>query len=106
MPVGWEDDQDESGCVYILDECDGRRICGALRQAEFILLPAASCGLPCRQRQRGRSRPFARGGSNRQGRRRPPQSLWRQAFRAIPEAARAGCSRFFATQMFMICSKV
>jgi hypothetical protein len=33
VPVGWEDDQDESGCAYLLDECDGRRICGAPRRA-------------------------------------------------------------------------
>jgi len=33
VPVGWEDDQDESGCAYLLDECEGRRICGAPRKA-------------------------------------------------------------------------
>ena len=33
VPVGWEDDQDESGCLYLLDECDGRRSCGAPRRA-------------------------------------------------------------------------
>ena len=32
MPVGWEDDQDELGCLYILDTCDGGRICGAPRK--------------------------------------------------------------------------
>jgi hypothetical protein len=25
----WEDDEDDMGCLYILDECEGRRICGA-----------------------------------------------------------------------------
>jgi hypothetical protein len=33
VPVGWDDDQHESGCAYLLDECDGRRICGAPRKA-------------------------------------------------------------------------
>jgi hypothetical protein len=33
VPVGWEDDQDEAGCAYLLDECHGRRICGAPRKA-------------------------------------------------------------------------
>ena len=30
VPVGWEEDQDESGCSYLLDT---RRICGAPRKA-------------------------------------------------------------------------
>jgi hypothetical protein len=33
VPVGWEDEQDEPGCAFILDECDSRRICGAPRKA-------------------------------------------------------------------------
>jgi hypothetical protein len=33
VPVGWEDDQDDPGCAYILDECQARRICGAPRKA-------------------------------------------------------------------------
>jgi hypothetical protein len=33
MPVGWEDDQGETGCAYLLGDCDGRRICGAPRKA-------------------------------------------------------------------------
>jgi hypothetical protein len=28
VPVGWEDEQDDLGCAYILDEHGGRRICG------------------------------------------------------------------------------
>ena len=32
VPVGWEDDQDDLGCAYVLDERDGRRICGAPRR--------------------------------------------------------------------------
>jgi hypothetical protein len=32
VAVGWEDDQDEPGCAYLLDECEGRRICGAPRK--------------------------------------------------------------------------
>jgi len=33
VPVGWEDDEDESGCAYIFGECDSRRICGVPRKA-------------------------------------------------------------------------
>jgi len=29
VPVGWEDQKEDLGCAYILDEFDGRRICGA-----------------------------------------------------------------------------
>jgi hypothetical protein len=32
VPVGWEDEQVEPGCAYLLDECDGRRTCGAARK--------------------------------------------------------------------------
>src|SRR5580693_2661335 len=42
VPVGWEDDQDEPGCAFLLDECDGRRICGAPRKAVSPSLKAAS----------------------------------------------------------------
>ena len=28
IPVGWDDVQDDTGCAYILGECDGRT-CGA-----------------------------------------------------------------------------
>jgi hypothetical protein len=42
MPVGWEDDQDESGCAYLVDESDGRRICGAPRKAVAPSRTAAS----------------------------------------------------------------
>jgi hypothetical protein len=42
VPVGWEDDQDESGCAYLLDECDGRRSCGAPRKAVAPSRKAAS----------------------------------------------------------------
>jgi len=41
-PVGWEDDQDDPGCAYILDECSGRRICGAPRKAVSASRKAAS----------------------------------------------------------------
>ncbi len=33
VPVGWEGDMDDPGCAYILGEGNGRRICGAPRQA-------------------------------------------------------------------------
>jgi len=33
VPVGWEDTEDDSGCAYILDECNGRRTCGAPQKA-------------------------------------------------------------------------
>jgi hypothetical protein len=39
VPVGWEDDQDEPGCAYLVDECDGRRICGAPRKAASPYCP-------------------------------------------------------------------
>lgn len=39
VPVGWEDDQDESGCAYLLDKRDGRRICGAPRKAASPYCP-------------------------------------------------------------------
>jgi hypothetical protein len=42
VPVGWEDDRDESGCAYLLDERDGRRICGAPRKAVAPSRKAAS----------------------------------------------------------------
>ena len=42
VPVGWEHDQDESGCLYLLDERDGRRICGAPRKAVSPSRNAAS----------------------------------------------------------------
>jgi hypothetical protein len=42
VPVGWEDDQDEPGCAFLLDECDGRRICGAPRKAVSPSRKAAS----------------------------------------------------------------
>ena len=42
VPVGWEDDQEEPGCAYLLDECDGRRICGAPRKAVSPSRKAAS----------------------------------------------------------------
>jgi len=32
VPVGWDEDKDEPGCAYLLDECDGPRICGAPRK--------------------------------------------------------------------------
>jgi hypothetical protein len=32
VPVGWEEDEDDPGCAYLLDEGDGRRICGAVRK--------------------------------------------------------------------------
>ena len=42
VPVGWEDDQDDPGCAYILDECGGRRNCGAPRKAVSASQKAAS----------------------------------------------------------------
>ena len=42
VPVGWEDDQDEPGCAYLLDEWDGRRVCGAPRKAVAPSRKAAS----------------------------------------------------------------
>ena len=42
VPVGWEDDQDEPGCLYILRECGDRRICGAPRKAVSPSRRAAS----------------------------------------------------------------
>jgi len=42
VPVGWEDEQDDAGCAYILDECDGRRICGAPRKVASPLRKALS----------------------------------------------------------------
>jgi len=31
VPVGWEDQEEDLGCAFILDGDDGRRICGAAR---------------------------------------------------------------------------
>jgi len=42
VPVGWEDDHDDPGCAYILDDCKGRRICGAPRKAVSPSRRAAS----------------------------------------------------------------
>lgn len=42
VPVGWEDDLDDPGCAYILDECGGRQICGAPRKASTPSRRAAS----------------------------------------------------------------
>jgi hypothetical protein len=42
VPVGWEDDRDEEGCAYLLDECGGRRSCGAPRKAVSPSRKAAS----------------------------------------------------------------
>ena len=42
VPVGWEDNQGEPGCAYLLAECDGRRICGAPRRAVSPSRKAAS----------------------------------------------------------------
>jgi hypothetical protein len=39
VPVGWDEDQDESGCTYLLDESDGRRICGAPPKAASPYCP-------------------------------------------------------------------
>ena len=33
VPVGWEDDQDEPGCAYLLDAGGNNRTCGAPRKA-------------------------------------------------------------------------
>ena len=38
-PVGWDEDRDESGCMYLLDESDDRRICGAPRKATSPYCP-------------------------------------------------------------------
>jgi hypothetical protein len=42
VPVGWEDAEEDSGCAYILDECNGRRICGAPRKGISLSRKAAS----------------------------------------------------------------
>ena len=42
VPVGWEDTEDDSGCAYILDDCNGRRICGAPQKAVSPSRKAAS----------------------------------------------------------------
>ena len=39
VPVGWNEDRDESGCMYLLDESDGRRICGAPPKAASPYCP-------------------------------------------------------------------
>jgi hypothetical protein len=39
VPAGWDEDRDESGCTYLLDESDGRRICGAPRKATSPYCP-------------------------------------------------------------------
>jgi hypothetical protein len=39
IPVGWDEDQDESGCTYLLDGGDDRRICGAPRKAASPYCP-------------------------------------------------------------------
>ena len=47
VPVGWEDEQVETGCAYLLDECDGRRICGAPRK---VVSPSGKTASPyCRE---------------------------------------------------------
>ena len=39
VPVGWDEDQEESGCTYLLDESDGRRTCGAPPKAASPYCP-------------------------------------------------------------------
>ena len=42
VAVGWEDDQDDPGCAYILDECKARSTCGAPRKTVSPSRRAAS----------------------------------------------------------------
>ncbi len=39
IPVGWDDVQDDTGCAYILGECDGLRTCDAPRQEASSYCP-------------------------------------------------------------------
>jgi len=41
-PVGWQEDEAESGCVYILGEGVDRRVCGAPREAAVTSRKAPS----------------------------------------------------------------